>query len=95
MLYDGKMKAKGQHHCAAINLVLGSPIPAHTEVKVMVGSPGKRLEVVVPRVGSRALLPANQHLLLQRSRHLRVKGHHGPLEGNSLYHSHSQNLPYL
>lgn len=42
MLYGSKMKAKGQHHCAAINLVLGSPIPAHTlGVKVMVGSPGK------------------------------------------------------
>ena len=53
---------------------------------------GRRLEVVVPRVGSRASLPANQHLLLHGSRHLRSKGHRGPLEGNSLYHSHSQNL---
>ena len=56
---------------------------------------GRRLEVVVPRVGSRALLPANQHLLLHGSRHLRSKGHHGPLEGNSLYHSHSQNIYIL
>lgn len=66
------MESKGQHHCATISLVLGTPSPPTLVVKVTVQSPengnsrdGETFSLVnVSKMVSRASLFLNQHFPL-------------------------------